>query len=98
MESVRLKNLHFEQLRLLCRVCGGRSKKFVEPSAKSCELVASELKSFYGMDITQDTTKYHSQTVCTKCYHRLVVLKNSAKPSVATVQKAKSEIDSTEYL
>ena len=98
MESVHCERLHAERLHLLCRVCGGCSKRFKESSVKSCELVATELMAFYGIDITQDKTNYHSQTLCTKCYTQLFALKNAEKPSLATLQRAKAQIDSAENL
>ena len=99
MEPIHCEKLHAERLHLLCRVCGGRSKRCIELLVKSCKLVATELMVFHGIDITQDKTNYHSQTLCTKCYNRLLNLKRyTDRHSLVALQRAKAQIDNAENL
>ena len=98
MESSHEETLHVERLHLLCRVCGGRSKKVKESCAKSCALVTSELQTFHSINILEDRSDTHSVTVCSKCYSRLMTLKHSAIPSSTTLEKAKANVESAAKL
>lgn len=92
MESLHEETLHVERLNLLCRVCGGRSKKFTESHAKSCALVTSELKISHSINISEDRPDTQSRTVCSKCYSRMMTLEHSANPSSATLEKAEADV------
>ena len=98
MESSHEETLHVQRLNLLCRVCGGRSKRVKESCAKSCALVTAELQIFHSIDILEDRPETHSGTVCSKCYSRLMTLKHSEVPSSTTLEKAKADIESAAKL
>ena len=72
--------------------------KSLQSLIQNCDRVASELKTFHGIDISEDRSDPHSSTVCSKCYSRLLTLKHSAHPSSTTLEKAKADVESAAKL
>ena len=88
--SDHTEDLHLQRLNSLCHVCGQRSLKRNDARKILCKLYVSELKTFHDIDILHDDPSEKSETLCKKCYMRLVYLKVPANVSSHTLQAAKN--------
>ena len=91
--SDHTKDLHLQRLNSLCRVCGQRSQKRKNARKILCKLYVSELKTFHDIDISHDDPSEQSETLCKKCYMRLVYLKAPTNVSSHTLKVAKDAIE-----
>ena len=91
--SDHTEDLHLQRLNSLCRVCGQRSLKRNDARKILCKLYVSELKTFHDIDILHDDPSEKSETLCKKCYMRLVYLKVPTNVSSHTLKVAKDAIE-----
>ena len=87
-------NLHLENLKKLCRVCGQRLNKYYQARHAVNGYLKTEnkdkLKETYGIDITFDNNEVHPQKMCKSC---LVAL---GKPSNREVNNWQPHQDGVE--
>ncbi len=79
---------HRNILLKLCRICGQRAQTTKERKSKTKrppKLVQSQskrIKLFYGIDVTEFDASRHPDKICSICYRRVILFKNSRKSEV----------------
>ena len=96
---------HSEKLNKLCRLCGERSfrnqtKKVNSRSSErhyKCETFATDILLYFRVNVNNDKDGTHSNTLCTKCYRRILNFKKLGVSEV-TLERATLLVENSKHL